>query len=383
MKKKILLPVIIIAIVAGLILYMSGFFSTGKIGPGAPSKELPKLFQPKGQTKAFTRSITETYEAVGTIRPRTETKIEAQVTGKVLRIRVKPGDAVKKGDTLVFLEDREFTTHLERARQGLDSARAAREEARQVVNAAKAAFDKARLQYERIEKLYKDKAISSREKDNAEAEYLAAEAKLKQAQEGLVRSEAGVKQAQKVVEGAQITQNYTVIQAPEDAEVVKRLVEPGDLAVPGKTLLIIQTAGSLRLEAFVPESLIRQVRPATEMTVLIDALEKQVTGVVEEVVPSADPKTRTFLVKIGLPSVLGAYPGMFGRLLIPAGSRMAVLVPAAAVRRVGQLETVMVKEGNAWRTFYIRTGPMHGDLIEVLSGLHGNETIALPGGDHV
>ncbi|MBW2206410.1 MAG: efflux RND transporter periplasmic adaptor subunit [Deltaproteobacteria bacterium] len=99
-------------------------------------------------------------------------------------------------------------------------------------------------------------------------------------------------------------------------------------------------------------------------------------------VPSADPKTRTFLIKVGLPSVIGAYPGMFGRLLIPAGKRMAVLIPAAAVRRVGQLETVMVKEGDAWRTIYVKIGQAHGDKVEVLSGLHGSETLALHGKDH-
>ena len=380
--KKVLLACVGIAAIAVLILYMSGFFTRDRITPGAPAPETRAPYQPAGEARALTSTVTETYEAVGTIRPRTETKIESQVTGKVLKVRVKPGDAVNKGDNLVILEDREFAAQLGRARQGLDSARAAREEARQMVNVAKAAFVKSRLQYKRLEKLYLDKAISSREKEQAEAEYLASDARLKQAREGLARAEAGVRQAQKVVEGAQITQNYTVIQAPENAEVVKRLVEPGDLAVPGKPLLILQTAGALRLEAFVPERLISRIRPGSEMGVFIDALEKNVQGIVEEVVPSADPKTRTFLIKVGLPSVLGAYPGMFGRLLIPAGKRVTVLIPAAAVRRVGQLETVMVKEGNAWRTIYVKIGQAHGDKVEVLSGLQGNEIVALLGKSH-
>ena len=381
MKKALLACVGIVAIVV-LILYMSGFFTADKITPRPLSREIQDQFQPEGEAQALVSAITETYEAVGTIRPRTESRIDAQVTGKVLKVRVKPGDAVKKGDILITLEDRGFAAQLGGTRQGLDSARAAREEARQMVNGAKADFVKARLQYQRLEKLFTDKAISSREKEQAEAEYLASEARLKQAQEGLARSEAGVRQAQKVVEGAQITQNYTVIQASEDGEVVKRLVEPGDMAVPGKPLLILQTAGSLRFEAFVPVSLISEMRPGREMGVLIDALEQKVQGVVEEVVPSADPKTRTFLIKVGLPSVLGAYPGMFGRLLIPAGKRKAVLIPAAAVRRIGQLETVMIREGNAWRTIYVKIGHAHGDEVEVLSGLQGSETVALRGKDH-
>ena len=97
--------------------------------------------------------------------------------------------------------------------------------------------------------------------------------------------------------------------------------------------------------------------------------------------PSADPATRTFLVKVGLPDLPGAYPGMFGRLLVPAGTRRAVLVPASAVRRVGQMETVAVHEDGGWRSVFVKTGKESGGLIEVLSGLRGGETVAVaPGG---
>jgi RND family efflux transporter MFP subunit len=383
MKKKGLLAFSGALALVALILYVSGIFSSNKIKPGTSESIDRPVFHPSLTAKAQTKSITETYEAVGTLRPRTETQIEAQVTGKVLQVRVRPGNAVSRGDTLVILDDREYATRLDRARQGLRSSEAAREEGKQVVNGAKAAFVKAELQYKRIENLFQDKAISTRELELAQAEFLLAQAKLRQARDGLEGAEAAVRQAQKLVEEAQITKNYTVIKAPEKGEVVKRLIEPGDLALPGKPLLIIQTAGSLRLEANVREGLISQVRPDQELNVVINALERTVTGVVEELVPSADPKTRTFLIKVGLPEVIGAYPGMYGRLLVPSGERQAIVIPDAAVRRVGQLETVMVKEGEQWRSYYVKTGQTYGNLVEVLSGLQGNETVALFGKDNV
>jgi HlyD family secretion protein len=76
---------------------------------------------------------------------------------------------------------------------------------------------------------------------------------------------------------------------------------------------------------------------------------------------------------------MGAYPGMFCRLLVPSGERSAVLIPADAVIRVGQLETVKIKEGDTWQTVYIKTGRAIDGLVEVLSGLDGTETVALPG----
>jgi HlyD family secretion protein len=379
MKKKGLLGLIGALALLALILYTSGFFTPGKIKPGSVVVETPSKFQPMQTAEAEIRNIPETYEAVGTIRPRTETRIEAQVTGKVRKVLVKAGDAVTRGATLVTLEDREFATRLERAEHGLRSAKAAREEARQEVAAAEAAYMKAELQYKRIDKLFQDNVVSSRELEQARAEFLQAQAKMNQSEDGLERAVAGVHQAQKLVEEAQITKNYTVIKAPDDGEVVKRLIEPGDLALPGKPLLILQTARAFRLEAYVREGLISRVRPGEELYVSIDSLGKEVKGMVEEVIPSADPKTRTFLVKVGLPEVMGAYPGMFCRLLVPSGERSAVLIPADAVIRVGQLETVKVRTGDTWQTVYIKTGQTLDGLVEVLSGLEGNETVALSG----
>ena len=131
MKKKSVYTIGGAAALFLLILYMSGLmFSSEKIRPSLVDIEKPPAdFSPSTAT-ALTKSITETYEAIGTVRPRTETRIEAQVTGKVIRVRVKPGDAVSKGGTLIILDDREFISRLDGARQGLRSSQAAREEAR-------------------------------------------------------------------------------------------------------------------------------------------------------------------------------------------------------------------------------------------------------------
>jgi len=103
---------------------------------------------------------------------------------------------------------------------------------------------------------------------------------------------------------------------------------------------------------------------------------------VTEIVPAADPATRTFVVKVSLPAGQGLYPGMFGRLLVPVGSRAAVLVPAAAVSRVGQLEMVLVKQDGRWQKAMVTTGRRQGDMLEALSGLRGGETVLIPAEDH-
>lgn len=366
------------ALVAFAILLPLGGCGSDTIDPAArqPTKTVAA---PKATTQVRTEEVDELYEAVGTIRPRTETRIEAQVTGKVRKVLVRAGDFVRRGEPLIELDDREGKSRLAQAGDGLRSAKAMREEARQAVKEAQAALTNADAQFRRILALRKDQAVTQREEDQARAEFLQAEARVRRAQEALAGAEAGVARAAEALEETRIALGHTIIRAPEDMEVARRMAEPGDLAVPGKPLLIVQTAGTMRLEAHVREGLIGSVRVGRELGVSIPALGRSGLGVVEEVVPSADPATRTFLVKVGLPDSLGGHTGMFGRLLVPSGTHDAVLVDAAAVRRVGQLETVLVNEEGTWRSVFVKTGARRGADVEVLSGLSGSETVGLWG----
>ena len=338
-----------------LILWMSGAFVPDRIAPGKlqPSAQHAP---PAATATARLAEVAEIYEAVGTVRPRTETRVEAQVTAKIVRILAHPGDNVAKGDTLIVLDSRELTSR--------------RDQARQALNAALAARDQAASQHRRIMALFKEKAVTSQELERTDSERL--------------QTQAAVLRARNMLEEAEIALGYAEIRALEDAVVVERLADPGDLAFPGKPLLLVRTSGSLRLEALVREGLVSTMRPGRELEVAFPALDAQnarIQGMVEEVVPSADPRTRTFLVKVGLPALPGLYPGMFGRLLVPVETRPAVVAPSAAVRRVGQMETVRLLDGETWRDVFVTTGQPRPDagpkMVEILSGLDGGETLAL------
>ncbi|MGE4297812.1 MAG: efflux RND transporter periplasmic adaptor subunit [Desulfovibrionaceae bacterium] len=385
MKGKRMLGALGALALAVIFLWFGGAFVTNTIGPGDAVAPAAAGEPPARTGTARVAAITDWYEAVGTVRPRTETRIEAQVTAKVRQVLVRPGGKVAKGDPLLVLDSRELQSRADQARQALSSSMSARDQARQTIKAAQAAFDQAQSQYKRIKTLFSDGAVTKQEMDKAESDFLQAEAALRRAGDGLSGAESAVGQARNYLEQGQISLGYATIVANEDAEVLQRLVEPGDLAFPGKALLLVQTGGALRLEALVREGLIRRVRPGGRFPVAITALDtppgEPLEGVIEEVLPSADPLTRTFTVKAALPQAPGLYPGMFGRLLIPLGERQAVMVPAEAVRRVGQLETVGVVAGGAVRTIYVTTGETRGNEVEILSGLSGGETLALGGGD--
>jgi len=368
-----------ISALALLMLYMAGVFVPDKIGPGKIPAE-KWTWTPKATAKAVRETVTDFYEAPGTVRPKQETRIESRVQGRIVEVLVRPGDVVKAGDRLVVLDSRELQARLDRAKQSVLSARARRDQAAQGIHYAEAAFKKAEAAYGRVKTYFKSEAATKQQLEEAEADFQQARAGLSQAREGLKEGNAGVRQAEKGVDEARIVQEYTEIRSDANGQVVKRLAEPGDMAFPGKPLLVLQTRGALRLEAMVPESFIHRIKMGEILEVMIKAVKQSLSGSVSEIVPSADPATRSFLVKVDLPETQGLYPGMFGRLLVPVGEISVVWIPENGLERVGQLEMVRVKSGEDWHRIYVTTGRVFDSRVEVLSGLNGGETVALGGG---
>jgi RND family efflux transporter MFP subunit len=346
-----------------------------RIEPGAFAPVNRPSFNPDKKASAVIEESDQWYEAVGTVRPRTETRIESRVTGQILAVQVNPGDTVEKGALMVSLDSRQLTTRLDQAKQALKTAEAGREQARYGLDAARAAFKQAQANYLRVKGFFESQAATAQELEAAESYYRQAEAGVKRAEEALAASEASIRQAQAVVKESLISLEYTRILAPQAGVVLKRFVEPGDLALPGKPLVALRTSGALRLEAHVREGLITRVTPGASLKVDLETLNQQVDATVEEIVPYADPDSRTFLVKAALPIVDGLYPGMFGKLRIPAARQRIVTIPWSAVKRVGQLELVQVQSGDGWQLRHVKTGERLGDRIEILSGLDGTETI--------
>jgi len=329
-----------------LILYMSGAFRTNMISPG--KEKAPAGLPEPSHVENVTREEQPIwYEAIGTIRSQTQATVAAQVTGRVVAVNADTGQSVEKGFLLARLDDQEFTARLQQARGALDAARAE--------------GDRAKADNARIQQLFRDEAATLQQREGVEA-------REKQAR-------AGVMSAEQKVREAEVSSGYTQVGSPITGVVAKREVEPGDLAWPGKPLFVIQHQEDLRLESSVREGLIGEITVGQSVQVHISALDRTVDGRINEIVPSADSLSRSFLVKVSLPKIEGLYPGMFGKLRIRRGERPTILVPERAIQRVGQLTTVFVKADERWQLRYVTVGASIGDRLEILSGLSAGDTI--------
>jgi len=117
--------------------------------------------------------------------------------------------------------------------------------------------------------------------------------------------------------------------------------------------------------------------------VTIDAYPgEKLSGKVTQIVPAADPSTRTFMVKLELPTNAFLRSGLFGRASFSRGERDSLTIPHTAIVDRGALKAVYVVGPDQVASLrYVTVGNPLGDQIEILSGLAPQEAIVLSPGD--
>jgi RND family efflux transporter MFP subunit len=334
-----------------LLLWVAGSIGGEKVSPGTVKPPAPAVSAGRA-VPAEKAEVEEFLEWPGTVRSRTEARTASKLLARVLEVKVRAGDSVKAGDVLAVLDDRDVRSRAGQARSALASAEA---------QAAQAGAEHAR-----VKGLFDKEAATRRDLEAAEARAKSAAAQVAQARDAVKEAEVALGEA--------------VVRAPFDGVVAERLVEPGDTAAPGRPIFTIHDPANLRLEAQVPESCAAKASVGMEVRTRIDSVGGEVAAKVEEISPVADPQSRTFLIKAALPPGRGLRPGTFGRFLQPCGKKTALLVPAAAVSRSGQLEMVRILEEGEARTRHVKTGKAHGDRVEILSGLREGERVLVEAG---
>jgi len=318
------------------------------------------------------------FEATGTVRAKAVTTVASRLMGYVREIRVREGDAVAEGQTLVILDSRDLTSAHKQAEAALAEARSGVPEAESAIRAARAQLDLARTTHRRMEDLLSKKSLAQQEYDVSAARLRAAESAVEMAEARRIQLNERIRQAQQAVESAAVALGYAEIRAPFAGRVVARKAEPGTMAAPGMPLLEIEQAGALRLEAMVDESRLGVVRTGMSVTVRLDAVEGPLTGRVSEITPAVEAASRTFPVKIDLPHRTGIRSGMFGRAEFALGQRRVLAAPASALVADGQVISVFVAEGDTARKRIVRTGASRGDEVEILAGLAEGDRLIHP-----
>ena len=227
--------------------------------------------------------------ATGYVVPQHESKVGAQILGRVAKVLVKEGDHVKAGDLLVQLDDGDALAALSAAKARAEAA------------AARAA--QAKTQHAREEKLAAEGASARATVEDLGNTYLAAQ--------------ADADAAEADVHARQLDLDRTRVVAPIDGVVIGKPVELGELVGPG-TGPVLQLAdfASIVVETDVPEARLHVIKPGAPAEIVLDAYpDVRHPGAVTEISPRVDRAKATVVVKVKFADAAdAALPDMAARV---------------------------------------------------------------------
>lgn len=300
--------------------------------------------------------MASTLDIDGTIQPVRQATVASQVAGNVMQLAVKAGDRVKAGQLIARVDARDTSAALQRADAALAQAQA------EATNA--------RLNAERTRDLRTKGFVSQSATDVADNQLRAAQ--------------AAVEQAQAARAQAALARGFSQVVAPFDGIIGATHLDTGDLAAPGRPIATLYAPGALRAVVQVGVSRADAVRQAQRVQVLLPD-GRAVTPVRSTELATADAVSQTIEWRLDLPADAQAAvrPGQMvtvrfdGAAAKPAPDAAAMLVPAAAVLRRGELTAVYVVQGERFVLRAVRLGADRGrDGIVVVAGLKPGERIA-------
>lgn len=293
--------------------------------------------------------------AEGVVEALRHSVLAAQVAGVVSQLPVKAGDTVQAGQLLVRID----------ARAAEQNAAASGAQA----EAARAALEVAQKDYERQKQLFHKQFISAAAMDRAESQFKAARAQA---------------QAQLAAAGAARTQSgFYTLNAPYAGVIADVPANPGEMALPGRTLLTLYDPSALRVSISLPQSSLAKLDRAAPVRIEFPALpaaQRWQTASALTVLPTADALTQTVQLRLALPRSAQLSPGLFARAWLgsSASGGTRLYLPSSALFRRGEMQLVYVLDAQGKPQLrQVKPGPSLGVETEILAGLRQGERVAL------
>jgi HlyD family secretion protein len=319
--------------------------------------------------------------ASGYVTARRRATVSSKITGKVVEVNVEEGMTVTQGQVLARLDD-------STARALLSLALAQAESARKAVRESEVHLAQARLTLGRVSELRKERITSDAEVDQARADVEGTEARI-----AATREQVNVAEQQVALQRTEL--DNTIIRAPFTGVAISKDAQPGEMVSPvsaggGFTRTGICTVvdmGSLEIEVDVNESYINRVRPAQQVSAVLDAYpDWQIPAHVITTVPTADRQKATVLVRIG-------FDQLDARILPDMGVKVSflrdadespapaahptALAPKAAVQTGNGTNFVFVISGETVERRAVKVGGTDGDRVEVIAGLRAGDRVVI------
>jgi RND family efflux transporter MFP subunit len=313
----------------------------------------PALAQAGASATVELRQVADVYAADAIIESVHQATVSAQISGQLTQLLVDAGDRVKRGQLLARIDTREADAQV--ASAGAQVAQ------------AEAALAQAQLEHGRTKSLVAQGFLSQAALDKADAELKTARAALDAARAGTTQAATG--------------RSFAELRAPIDGVVGRRLMEPGELATPGRGVVEIHDPAALRAVGTIPQFVLPRTARVDRAEIELPSVNRRLKSARVTMLPAADPRLLSTQIRAELPAdaPAGIIPGTAAKVLVPIGRSQKLVVPEAAVVRRSELTAVYVITDSGSRQLrQVRVGNrVSDDAVEVLAGLSAGERVAL------
>jgi len=227
-------------------------------------------------------------ELSGTVISDNEKYITSRFMGFVKELHVSEGSMVKKGELLYKID----TTDID----------AKKRQASLQVSMYRTQFEIVRRNYNRFKRLYKKGLVSKSQVEELEMNH------------HNLRDMISVARAQLTEVNNQY--KYLEIKAPNSGVITRKMIKVGEMAMPGMPALVLTDLTDIKIKAEISESNLFKIKRGDIVEVQIPSLKYIVQGKINSIIPSSNPMTHTFMIKISFKSNEYVYPGMYAKVLV-------------------------------------------------------------------
>jgi RND family efflux transporter MFP subunit len=227
-------------------------------------------------------------ELSSTVISDNEKFITSRFMGFIKELKVSEGTMVKKDDLLYKID----TTDID----------AKKSQAKLQVSMYETQYAMVQRNYERFKRLYDKGLVSKVQVEELEMNH------------NNLKDMINIAKAQ--LKEVNNQYKYLAIKAPNDGVITKKMIKVGEMAIPGMPALVLTDLSNLKIKAEVGESDLFKIKVGDIVNIEIPSIQYTSVGTIESIIPSSNPMTRTFMIKIAFKPNQNVYPGMFAKATI-------------------------------------------------------------------
>ncbi|MHB8736132.1 MAG: efflux RND transporter periplasmic adaptor subunit [Terriglobales bacterium] len=317
----------------------------------------------------------------GTLEARVKTTISSHIQQPLAEVLVDQNDTVTNGQLLARLDESELGRQVDVAEAGLAAARATLERVKADEARAIASEKLARLNYEREATLLPTKSTSQQDFDTAAEALQVAGSDVKRSQAATTEAGRQLAAAEKTLTYQKTLLAFTCIVSPYNGLIVRRDLDPGNIAVPGSSILQLVSTNEIWIADWVDETAMAALTPGQPARIVFRSEPgKSYLGRVARLGRQVDTETREFEVDVDVLVLPANWAvGQRAEVYIETGRATNVLVlPANFLLWRERRPGVLVNDHGRARWRDVKLGLRGRDAVEVTSGLAAGERVVTP-----